>query len=180
MLIDIENKKEDSNKCYEAQRILKNRKLKKLLIVKNKNGEVAGTPKAQADITTPHFKKMLTSNEFEDKFKKYDPHDMSTPDEIEKAARSLKKNKSTGIDNIKAELIKYAPNNVHKLIADIYNKTARSGDYPEELVAGILTPIQKPSKTEGPPENLRPIILLSIQYLENYLPSVYSKESGQE
>ena len=165
MLIDIENKKEDSNKCYEAQRILKNRKPKKPLIVKNKNGEVAGTPKAQADITTTHFKKMLAPNEFEDKFKKYDPHDMTTPftaDEIQKAARSLKNNKSTGIDNIKAELIKYAPNTVHKLIADIYNETARSGNYPEELVAGILTPLQKPGKTKGPPENLRLIILLSI------------------
>ncbi len=29
-----------------------------------------------------------------------------TADEIEKAGRSLKNNKSTGIDNIKAELIK--------------------------------------------------------------------------
>ncbi len=133
--------------------------------MKNKNGKVAGTPKALADITTTYFKKMLAPNEFEDKFKKYDLHDMITPftaNEIEKAARSLKNNKSTGIDNIKAELIKYAPNNVHKLIADIYNETARSGDYPEELVAGILTPIQKPGKIKGPPENLRPIILLSI------------------
>ncbi len=45
MLIDTESKKEDSNKCYKAQRILKNRKQKKPLIVKNKNGDVAGTPK---------------------------------------------------------------------------------------------------------------------------------------
>ncbi len=70
---------------------------------------------------------MLAPNKFEDKFKKYDPHDMITPftaDEIKKAARSLKNNKSTGIDNIKAELIHYALNNVHKLIADIYNVTA--------------------------------------------------------
>ncbi len=105
MLIDIESKNEDLNKCYKAQRILKNRKPKKPLIVKNKN-----------DMITPF-----------------------TADEIEKVARSLKNNKSTGIDNIKTELIKYAPNNVHKLIADIYNETARSGDYPEEQVAGILT-----------------------------------------
>ncbi len=52
--------------------------------------------------------KNAAPNELEDKFKKYDPHDMTIPftaDEIEKAARSLKNNKSTGIDNIKAELI---------------------------------------------------------------------------
>ena len=32
----------------------------------------------------------------------------------------------------------------------------------KKLIAGILTPLQKPGKAEGPPENLRPIILLSI------------------
>ncbi len=68
---------------------------------------MSGTPKAQADITTTRFKEMLAPNEFKDKFKKYDPHDMITPftaDEIEKAARSIKNNKSTGIDNIKADI----------------------------------------------------------------------------
>ena len=90
---------------------------------------------------------------------------LTTPfdkEEIEKAARKLKNNKSTGIDEIKAELIKYAPENVFETIADIYNTTAKSGKHPEELIAGILTPLQKPGKAKGPPENLRPIILLSI------------------
>ncbi len=66
---------------------IQKQKIQKKIIVKNKNGEMAGTLKAQADITTTYFKKMLAPNEFEDKFKKYDPHDMITPftaDEIEK------------------------------------------------------------------------------------------------
>ena len=57
-------------------------------------------------------------------------------------------------------MIKNAPSTVHQLIADIYNTTAETGEFPEELVAGVLTPLQKPGKAKGPPENLRPIILL--------------------
>ena len=95
----------------------------------------------------------------------YEPKAMETPftsEEILKAAKSMKNNKSCGIGNIKAELIKNSPTEIHQIMADIYNKAAETGEFPEELVAGILTPLQKPGKTRGPPENLRPIILLSV------------------
>ena len=39
---------------------------------------------------------------------------------------------------------------------------AASGNYPNELNNGLLAPLQKPGKKRGPPENLRPIILLSV------------------
>ena len=39
------------------------------------------------------------------------------------------------------------------MIAEIYNQTACTGEYPK---------IQKPGKTKGPPQYLRPIILLSV------------------
>ena len=51
---------------------------------------------------------------------------------------------------------------IYKQIANIYNSTAATGDVPKALVHGLLYPIQKPGKAKGPPENLRPIILLSI------------------
>ena len=166
LLKDIEKKKDDSNKCYEAIRTLKQRKPKKPIIVKDQEtGYIAGTPKAQADIITKHFSNMLAPESSKQNFINYEPCEMTTPfdkEEIEKAARKLKNNKSTGIDEIKAELIKYAPQNVFETIADIYNTTAKTGKHPEELIAGILTPLQKPGKAKGPPENLRPIILLSI------------------
>ena len=38
---------------------------------------------------------------------------------------------------------------------------AETGNYPKEIKTGHLTPLQKPGKTKGPPENLRPVILLS-------------------
>ena len=39
---------------------------------------------------------------------------------------------------------------------------AKTGDYPEEIKKGVLIPIPKPGKKQGPPQNLRPIVLLSI------------------
>ena len=48
------------------------------------------------------------------------------------------------------------------MIANILNETAAKGEYPKELKEGILIPLQKPGKTKGPVEHLRPVILLSI------------------
>ena len=63
--------------------------------------------------------------------------------------------------NVNAELVKYAPTEVHQEIAEILNTTARTGKYPIVLKRGILTPLPKPVKKKGPVANLRPIILLS-------------------
>ena len=73
----------------------------------------------------------------------------------------LKNGKSAGIDQVNAEIIKYAPESTHKELAKLYNQIAKTGDIPSELITGLLAPLPKPFKTPGPPENLRPIILLS-------------------
>ena len=48
-----------------------------------------------------------------------------------------------------------------KEISDIYNEMAETGKFPKEIKKRILVPIPKPDKKAGPPEHLRPIILLS-------------------
>ena len=74
----------------------------------------------------------------------------------------MKNNKSASIDNIKAEMIKYSHKIIHQNIAEIYNEMAKTGEFPEEIIQGILVPLPKPGIPQGPPGNLRPIILLSI------------------
>ena len=44
-----------------------------------------------------------------------------TAEEIKSAIRSLRNNRSVGDDQIKAEILKSAPDILHKLLADIYN-----------------------------------------------------------
>ena len=82
--------------------------------------------------------------------------------EIRKSVSRLKNNKSTGIDDISAEMIKYSPKIVYQQIADIFNEMAKTGNIPDEVIEGVLVPLPKPGKPQGPPANLTPIILLSI------------------
>ena len=163
-LKELEAMKNDSNKCYAAIRKFNRMTKKKPLCVKDDEGNVASSDEEKIEIITKYFKKMLAPEGAETN-KEYKPTEMRNPfteEEIRKAAKSLKNNKSTGIDDLPAELIKYAPDKTHQTIADIFNEMAKTGENPKELEIGILNPLPKPKKTKGPAENLRPIILLSI------------------
>ena len=43
-----------------------------------------------------------------------------------------------------------------------FTEMTKNGNIPEEVIAGVLVPLPNPGKPQGPPANLRPIILLSI------------------
>ena len=60
------------------------------------------------------------------------------------------------------ELLKHGPDAISSEIAEIFNEISESGQYPSEIKEGILIPLQKPGKKAGPPQNLRPTILLSM------------------
>ena len=82
-------------------------------------------------------------------------------EEIETAAKKLKNNKAAGRDEVNGELIKYGCRELYKQIASLLSVTSETGDYPEEVRRGILTPFAKsPKKDER--VNVRPIILLSV------------------
>jgi hypothetical protein len=113
----------------------------------------AGSEKDQVAIITTHFRNMFSIIGEKDKMQTIPPAKMDKPftsQEIERAARGMKNNKSPGIDNINAEYVKYAPNEIHLGIADILNETAATGKYPAELKISLLTPLPKPGKKQGP------------------------------
>ena len=85
-----------------------------------------------------------------------------TAQEIQKCANKLGNGKSTGPDNLPAELIKEAPLEIKEEISDILNTAAETGEYPVEIKHGHLLPLHKPNKPLGPCKSLRPIILLSV------------------
>jgi hypothetical protein len=98
-------------------------------------------------------------------WKDVEPKEMSRPftsGEISKAVKALKSNKSPGSDNITAEQLKFGPDILNEIIADMFNTIAKTGQCPEEIKHGILVPLQKPGKEKGNVENLRPIILLNM------------------
>ena len=86
-----------------------------------------------------------------------------TGEEIQRPCKKLKNNKSPGQDQINAELIKYGPMEICDEIANIYNITAETGNFTNEIKIGLLNPIPKPNKKRGPPENLRPITYVTTK-----------------
>ena len=163
-LQQLETFKDDSNRYYQVLRSINNNKRKQPLCVQDEDGNIVSSEKDQADIISHHFCQLLAPDDVS-RHKSYAPCAMFTPftgDEIYEAAKSMKNGKSSGIDDIHAEHIKYAPPSVHENIAHILNTTAKDGNPPDELKIGILTPLPKPGKKKSPPENLRPIILLSV------------------
>ena len=59
--------------------------------------------------------------------------DPFTPEEINKAIKSLKDGKSVGTDETNEELLKNAPAEINEEIAKILNITAETGRHPKEI-----------------------------------------------
>ena len=163
----LEKCKDENTKYYYVLREMQNdeKNKKASIIVKDEEGNVAGSNKEKIKVIQGYFQKTLAPEDMEGEFLSVPPCDMKekfTAEEIQKIAKRLNNNKAAGPDNLHAEYIKHAPIEILQQIADIYNNTANTGDIPLALVHGLLYPIPKPGKKKGPPENLRPIILLSI------------------
>lgn len=84
-------------------------------------------------------------------------------DEIKKAIRSLKNNKSFGEDRIPGEVFKENENMMTEILYEIVQNMTEQNQLPQQLVHGIITLLhKKKSKTET--NNYRPICLLNIAY----------------
>ena len=85
-----------------------------------------------------------------------------TAKEVKAAVWKMTNNKAPDKDNNNVELIKYAPEEIYKEIANILNGIYERNDTGIKSGTSILLPIQKPKKTQGPVKNLRPITLLEV------------------
>ena len=163
----LENMKDDTTKYFYVMRNLQNmnRNTKTPMIIKDKEGNTPGSTQEKIKVIEDYFRSTLAPEDMKNEFLTVPPCPMRikfTSDEIEKLAKRLNTDKAAGPDKLKSEFIKNAPQSTFNEIADIFNSTAATGDAPLSLVHGLLHPVQKPGKKKGPPENLRPIILLSI------------------
>ena len=83
-----------------------------------------------------------------------------TAKEVKTAVWKMTNNKAPGKDNINVGLIKCAPEEIYKEIANILNGIYERNETGIKLGTGILLPLQKPKKTQGPVKKHRPITLL--------------------
>ena len=106
----------------------------------------------------------LKSNNFEDSFQSIIENEINQPitaEEISTAIKSLKNNKSPGIDNVVNEHIKFTLNIMMHIYVKIFNIILDSGIIPENWTLGVIKPIFKNKGSPMQPENYRPITLLS-------------------
>ena len=161
-LQELENSPNDSQKMFQAVKYLQKISPKAPLLLQSTNGLTANEAE-QANLIANHFNKQFNKNA--EPLPKLESCKMRIPfsiDEIRKAVKRIKNNKSPGADGITAELLKHAPDTILKEIAKLYNIMAETGDTPREIIQGVLCALQKPGKPKGPLQNLRPIVLLSI------------------
>ena len=117
-----------------------------------------------------HFKDLNTINQEEDYFDPIYVHDGEpyqrlneniTESDVSKALKSLKLNKSSGIDQIPNEFLRYSGPDMLGLYTNLFNIILDSGHIPEEWTIGIIRPIYKRKGVPTNPENYRGITLLS-------------------
>jgi predicted peroxiredoxin len=84
-----------------------------------------------------------------------------TDEEIIKAVKTLKNNKSPGLDNILNEHIKISINKMLPIYNKLFNVIFNTGQIPVNWTKGVILPIYKNKGNIESPENYRPITLLS-------------------
>ena len=114
---------------YKAIRSIRITDPQKLhLLIDGKDGKTTDETE-QVKIITDYFRNTVY-DETTTPMKHVPPKEMLTPftqEEITKANRSPRNNKSTVTDNICTELLKYSPDVINSRIAETFNNIARSG-----------------------------------------------------
>ena len=111
----IEEDQQHNNirKMYQTVNQFKKGYQHKFRIIRNKKGELAMNTKQKAEIWKDHFDKLLNTEEPRELIKKGNNEigevevEELTIEDVKKAIRNLKNNKTAGTDGIHPELIKY-------------------------------------------------------------------------
>ena len=82
--------------------------------------------------------------------------------DIAKHVQSLKIGKAADIFGITSEHIKYASPRVISILKRLVNKILQSGELPEEMKTGLVTPVLKKGKPANQPDSYRRITVTSV------------------
>ena len=111
--IEEDQKHNNTRKMYQTVNQFKKGYQHKFSIIRNKKGELAMNTKQKAEIWKDHFDKLLNTEEPRELIKKGNNEigevevEELTIEDVKKAIRNLKNNKTAGTDGIHPELIKY-------------------------------------------------------------------------
>ena len=111
-LKETENSKNDSSRMFQVIKEIQRHKPKIPLLIKTETGRFTINEKEQAEIIAAHFNKQFIKNTQVLSKIHSQPTSINQPfttEEIKKAIRSLRNNRSAGDDQIKVEMLKYSP-----------------------------------------------------------------------
>lgn len=157
---------QNTSKVYEKVRSLSGNFNKKVLQLKNKDGELTADTKIMLHIYKEYFSDLLNVTNINIL------NDMEPPEilpintekftlkELNEVIRYLKSNKAPGIDQIRNEEIKYGGLACKKEILDICNKIYETNEAPWQMTTNKIIPIYKKGDP-AEPSNYRGISLLS-------------------
>ena len=97
------------------------------ITVQDQNGNYIGNTKGKIEVITDHFKSVF-QNESVIGLPSVTPETLKTPftaEEVKKAVKSLKNNKSAGCDLLRAEHLKCASDSIHEHIAELLNNVVK-------------------------------------------------------
>ena len=132
-LTEIENSKNDSSRMFRVIKEIQRQKPKIPLLNKTETGGFTINEKEQAKVIAARCEKQFSKNNQVLNKIHSQPTAMNQPftvEEIKSTIRSLRNNRSAGDDQIKAEMLKSAPDILHELLADIYNNISERGEHP--------------------------------------------------
>ena len=82
-------------------------------------------------------------------------------EEVTESIRKLKQGKTSGLDNVLAEMLKSAGALLTPFLTECFNEIFKSGSYPDTWTRAVIVPIHKKGDT-GATDNYREITLLSL------------------
>lgn len=146
-------------------------------MLKSKNGQLIGSKRGQINRWREHFEEALKitvdnvedegnireNTEMRQSVEKEITMEPPTLEEVEKVIEHLKNGKSAGEDEIAAELIKYAGNDMHREIYNLLSCIWETERMPEKWKEAVLIPIYKKGE-KCVCDNYRGIALLDVLY----------------
>lgn len=163
-LKEIENVSEESKMFKSMKQLLRGKHEKTFLLDSDKK-EILREEESE-EITKYYFKNKFYKEENKQNSGRKIVQPLTHPisfQDTKQAIKKLNNNRATGEDNIAAEMIKYAGDNIIGEMVNILNATFEGRTEDTDFIGNrILLALQKPGKPKGVTSSIRPITLLNI------------------
>ena len=177
---EVESAKDDTRMFKAVKELYLKRK--KINFVQDEEGKNRCQPQEIYNIIEKHFKEHF-SKDGEEEVPKFitEPKELRKPvmtEEITNALWQMGNNRKPGKDTVNVEFMKYGPKELHEEVSEIINNIFIENDAEVKLGTGVLLPIPKPNKKEGPTKHLRPITLLEV--IRKVLSKIFMNRSEEK